>query len=119
MEIRQGEIYWVELGTPSGSEPGYRRPCVIVQNNAFNQSRIATLVVCILTTNLRLAKAPGNVLLEVNEGGLPKQSVVNVSQLLTIDRKRLGKQIGVLSDERIAEMVRGICLVLEPRGADG
>ncbi|MGL4881436.1 MAG: type II toxin-antitoxin system PemK/MazF family toxin, partial [Waterburya sp.] len=79
MVIRQGEVYWINLPEPKKSEPGFRRPCVVVQNDTFNRSRIKTTIICILTTNLRLGKAPGNVLLTQGEGNLQKDSVVNVS----------------------------------------
>ncbi|MCB0155563.1 MAG: type II toxin-antitoxin system PemK/MazF family toxin, partial [Anaerolineae bacterium] len=85
MVIEQGEIYWIDLGDPTGSSPGYRHPHVVIQNNIFNQSRINTVVVCVITSNLKRAEAPGNVLLNEGEGNLPKQSVVNVSQIFTVD----------------------------------
>jgi mRNA interferase MazF len=89
MVINQGDVYWVELEEPSGSEPGYRHPHVVVQNNVFNQSRINTVVVCVLTSNLKRAEAPGNILLEKGEANLSKQSVVNVSQIFTVDKQTL------------------------------
>lgn len=113
--IKQGEIYWVDLDEPSGSAPGYRHPHVIVQNNLFNRSRIGTVVVCSITSNLERAKAPGNVLLNNREGGLRKRSVVNTSQIFTIDKKDLRKRIGALSSERIYEILSGIAFLLEPR----
>ena len=113
--IRQGDIYWVELGEPRGSEPGYRHPHVVIQNNLFNQSRIRTVVVCALTSNLARANAPGNVLLEAGEANLPKQSVVNVSQIFTVDRAQLGEYIGTLSRARVRQILDGVSLVLEPR----
>ena len=79
MVIKQGEIYWVDLAEPKGSEPGYRHPHIVIQNNLFNDSRINTTVVCSLTSNLNRAKAPGNVLLNKGEANLSKQSVVNIS----------------------------------------
>jgi mRNA interferase MazF len=82
MVIKQGEIYWLDLQQPKASEPGYRRPCVVVQNDIFNQSKIATVTVCILTSNIKRAKSPGNVLLAEGEANLPKASVVNISQIL-------------------------------------
>jgi len=85
--IRQGDIYWVETEPPTASEPGYTRPYVVIQNNVFNQSAINTVVVCAITSNMRHADAPGNVLLTAGEGGLPKRSVVNVSQILTLDKR--------------------------------
>ena len=116
--IRQGDIYWDEEPAPSGSEPGYTHPVVVVQNNVFNTSRINTVVVCLLTSNLRLASRPGNVLLRPGEGDLPKQSVVNVSQLFTIDKRALGPYIGILSARRMQDILRGIDLVLQPREID-
>ena len=115
MVIRQGEIYWIDLGEPSGSEPGYRHPHIVIQNNVFNRSRINTVVVCVLTSNLKRAEAPGNVLLEEGEANLPKQSVVNVSQIFTVDKKDLVEKIGTVSPKRIEEILAGIKLVLEPR----
>ena len=112
--MRQGDLYWVELGATSDSTPGYRRPCVIVQNNVFNESLIKTVVVCALTTTTRRAGMRGNVLLKAGEGNLPQQSVVNVTQLITVDRGRLEEYIGALSDERVFEIIAGINLVLEP-----
>jgi mRNA interferase MazF len=119
MVIRQGDIFWVDLGDPSGSEPGYRHPHVVIQNNVFNLSRISTVVVCALTSNLRRAQAPGNVLLEIDEANLPKQSVVNVSQIFTVDKMQLGEKIGTLSTERVGEILDGIGLVLEPCEPEG
>ncbi|MEG4015449.1 MULTISPECIES: type II toxin-antitoxin system PemK/MazF family toxin [unclassified Microcoleus] len=114
MVINQGDIFWIELDEPSGSEPGYVHPHVIIQNNLFNRSRINTVVVCVLTSNLRRANSPGNVLLEAGEADLPEQSVVNVSQILTISKSQLGEKIGTLSTERIRQIIDGIRLVLEP-----
>lgn len=119
MVIRQGDIFWVDLGDPSGSEPGYRHPHVVIQNNVFNLSRISTVVVCALTSNLRRAQAPGNVLLEIDEANLPKQSVVNVSQIFTVDKMQLDEKIGTLSTERVGEILDGIGLVLEPCEPEG
>ena len=115
MVIRQGEVYWVDLGEPIGSEPGFRHPHVVVQNDVFNCSRIHTVVVCALTSNLQWAEAPGNVLLKLGEANLPKQSVVNVSQIFTVDKRQLEEKIGSLSTLRVREILDGIRLVLEPR----
>ena len=115
MVINQGDVYWVELDEPIGSEPGYAHPHVVVQNNLFNQSRLQTVVVCALTSNLKLAEAPGNVLLEKGEANLSKASVVNVTQLFTADKSQLGELIGSLSSRRVREVLRGINLLLEPR----
>lgn len=115
MVIRQGDVFWVDLGDPHGSAPGYRHPHVVVQNNLFNQSRINTVVVCALTSNLKRALSPGNVTLNKNEASLPKKSVVNVSQLFTVDRHQLIEKIGSLSETRIREILEGILGVLEPK----
>ena len=115
MVIVQGDVFWVDLGKPSGSRPGYRHPHVVVQNNLFNRSRLNTAVVCALTSNLKRAKAPGNVLLEKGEANLSKQSVVNVTQIFTVDKADLVEKIGSLSRERVREIIDGILLVMEPR----
>ncbi len=115
-DIRQGDIFWIDFEGPKGSEPGYRHPCVVVQNNVFNASRLGTTVVCALTSNLERAKAPGNVLLKKGEGNLPKESVVNVTQIVTLDKADLVERIGSLSDVRIAQIIEGITLLLVPRG---
>ena len=115
MNIRQGDIFWVELGEPSGSEPGYRHPHVVVQNDVFNQSRIGTVVVCALTSNLTRASAPGNVLLKKGEANLKKDSVVNISQIVTIDKADLLERIGSLSASRVRQIVEGVRLLIEPR----
>ncbi len=100
---------------PSGSEPGGRRPYVVVQNNLYNFSRISTVVACALTGNLRRESAPGNVLLNRGEGNLPRQSVVNISQVITLDKQVLSERIGTLSSRRIQEIISGLQLLLEPR----
>lgn len=115
MTVRQGEVYWLDLGDAGGSGPAYRHPHVVVQNDLFNASRIRTTVVCALTSNLGRAEAPGNVRLEPGEGGLPKASVVNVSQIYTVDKAELAERIGALSPLRVRELVAGIELLLEPR----
>ena len=113
--IRQGDLYWVDLGEPTGSRPGLRRPFVVVQNDLFNSSRLSTVVVCALTSNLRRAEAPGNVLLPKGAGNLPKDSVANVTQLFTIDKAELTDRIGRLGRDLVADVVRGIDLLLDPR----
>jgi mRNA interferase MazF len=118
MDISQGDIYWVDLGEPGGSEPGYRHPYVVVQNNLFNQSKIHTVVVCGLTTNLRRAQSPGNVLLEAGEADLPQASVVNVTQLFTVDKSHLHDYVGTLSFKRVCQIVEGIRLVVQPAEVD-
>ncbi len=118
MEINQGDIFWFDAGEPRGSSPAYSRPVVVIQNNVFNRSPLGTVLVCALTTNLRRAKAPGNVLLDENEADLPKQSVIVVSQILTIDKLELIDKIGNLSKGRINEISEGIRLITEPRDVD-
>ena len=115
MVIHQGDIYWTDLEEPSGSEPGYRHPHVVIQNNLFNHSQIRTVVVCALTSNLKRAAAPGNVLLDKGEADLPKQSVVNVSQVFTVGKTQLSEHIGTLSPRRVRQILDGIQLLLEPR----
>jgi mRNA interferase MazF len=112
--IHQGDIYWIDLGQPIGSEPAYIHPYVVIQNDVLNRSQIRTAIVCALTTNLRRAKAPGNVLLEVGEADLPEQSVVNVSQIFTVDKILLIEKIGRLSRQRIQQILAGLALVTEP-----
>jgi len=115
MVINQGDIYWIELGEPSGSEPGYSHPHVVLQNNVFNRSRIHTVVVCALTSNLKRGDVPGNVLPEPGEANLPKPSVVVVSQIFTVDKTQLGEYIGTLSTRRVRQILDGIRLLTEPR----
>jgi mRNA interferase MazF len=114
MVIRQGDVFWVDLGEPSASEPGYRHPHVVIQNNVFNRSRINTAVVCALTSNLKRAESPGNVLLEEGEADLPKQSVVNVTQVFTVNKIDLVEKIGSLPRKRVAQILEGIMLVMTP-----
>lgn len=118
MVIRQGDIYWIDLGEPIGSEPGYIRPYVVIQNDLFNGSQIKTVIVCALTSNLRRAKAMGNVLLELGEANLDRQSVVNVSQIFTVDKALLTEKIGRLSKERVRQILAGLAMVTEPREID-
>ncbi len=108
MTINQGEVYWVPLEDSSGAEPGYIHPHVVIQDNVFNHSRINTVVVCALTSNLKRAKALGNVLLEMGEANLPKQSVVVVSQVSTVNKTQLGEYIGSLTEQRINEILTGM-----------
>lgn len=114
MVISQGDVFWVELGRPSGSAPGYRHPHVVIQNNVFNQGRIGTVVVCSITSNLKLGAAPGNVTLKKGEAGLPKRSVVNISQIFTVDKADLVKRIGALSQRRLIDVLSGVHLLIEP-----
>ncbi|OGP92509.1 MAG: PemK family transcriptional regulator [Deltaproteobacteria bacterium RBG_16_54_18] len=115
MVIKQGEIYWVDLAEPRGSEPGYRHPHIVIQNNVFNASRINTVVVCSLTSNLNRTKAPGNVRLNKGETNLPKECVVNISQIFTVNKSDLAEKIGQVSEKRILEILDGIKLFIEPR----
>ena len=118
MVINQGDVYWIELEEPTGSEPGYSHPHVVIQNNVFNASRINTVIVCALTSNVKRAAAPGNVLLEKGEANLPKQSVVLVSQIFTVDKSQLGEFIGTLSESRVKQIIAGIYLMTEIRNLD-
>jgi mRNA interferase MazF len=113
--IRQGDVYWIDLDEPRGSGPGYRHPHVVVQNNVFNASKIGTVVVCALTSNLKRAEAPGNVLLKKGEANLKKDSVVNVTQLVTVDKTDLVEKIGTVTPARVRQIVAGIQLLIEPR----
>jgi mRNA interferase MazF len=117
-KIRQGDVYWIDFGIPSGSGPGYRHPHVVVQNDVFNASRIGTVVVCSLTSNLKWAKAPGNILLMKGEANLTKNSVVNVTQIVTVDKSPLSEKIGTLSSSRVEQIVQGPRLLIEPRKLD-
>ena len=113
--IRQGDLYWIDLGEPSGSRPGYRHPHLVIQNDLFNASRIATVVICALTSHLTRADAPGNVRLRKGEGGLPRECVVNVSQVFTVDKVDCVEKIGTLSGRRVREIIDGVRLVIDPR----
>ncbi len=115
MVIKQGEVYWVDLGEPTGSEPGYRHPHIVVQNNVFNASLINTVVVCSLTSNLARAGSPGNVLLKKGEANLTKKSVVNVSQLYTVNKSDLTEKIGSVSPKTMDQVIAGIQLLIEKR----
>jgi mRNA interferase MazF len=110
--IAQGEVWWADLPDPTGSGPGFRRPVVVVQGDAFNRSRIATAVCVPLTSNLRWADAPGNVLLHARSAGLPRDSVANVSQVVAIDRALLSERVGKLSARQLLLILAGIDIVL-------
>lgn len=112
MVIHRGEIWWATLPEPLGSEPGYRRPVLIVQSESFNQSRIGTVIAVVLTSNTKLAKAPGNVLLRARATGLPKDSVANVSQVITVDKTFLTELVGFLSARNMQQVEEGLRLVL-------
>ena len=113
--IRQGDVYWIDLGPPGKSGPGYLHPHVVVQNDLFNCSRIGTVVVCAITSNLKRGEAPGNVLLDQGEANLPKRSVVNISQVFTVDKDELIEKIGSLAPGRVEQIYAGLDLLLTPR----
>ena len=110
--MRRGELWWAELPEPTGSEPGYRRPILIIQADDFNRSRIQTVIAVVLTTNLRLAAAPGNVLVTADDTGLPRDSVVNVSQIITVDKSFLTERVGQIDDRILLLVEDGIRTVL-------
>jgi mRNA interferase MazF len=111
--ISQGEIWWADLSDPAGSGPGFRRPVIVVQGDSFNRSKIATVLCVPLTSNLKWADAPGNVLLEVRLTGLPKDSVANVSQVVALDRWLLTERVGKLSRVKTDLVLAGIDVVLD------
>jgi mRNA interferase MazF len=110
--ISQGEIWWADLPAPTGSGPGFRRPVAVVQGDALNQSRISTVVCVPLTSNLKWALAPGNVSLSARVAGLPKDSVANVSQVISLDKSLLTERIGKLPRAKLELLFSGIDLVL-------
>jgi mRNA interferase MazF len=110
--IAQGEVWWADLPPPTGSGPGFRRPIVVAQGDALNRSRLATVVCVPLTSNLRWADAPGNVLLPARTTGLPKESVANVSQIVTLDRAVLTERVGKLPRSKVDLILAGIGVVL-------
>ena len=112
MVIAQGEVWWADLPVPTGSGPGFRRPVVVVQGDSLNRSRVATVVCVPLTGNLRWGDAPGNVLLLARATGLPKDSVANVSQIITLDRSELVERIGKLARAKTELVLSGIDVVL-------
>ncbi len=111
--IQRGDVWWADLDDPRGSAPGFRRPVVVAQSDAFNNSRIQTIVAVVVTSNLRLLDAPGNVLLRARVAGLPKDSVANVSQIATLDRSVFAERAGRLNRETMAAVDRGMRLVLD------
>lgn len=110
--MKRGEIWWASLPEPTGSGPGLPRPVLVIQSNPFNESRIATVSVAVVTSHLALADAPGNVRLSKTESGLPKPSVVNVSQVLTVDRSILTKRVKALPDSVVQRINEGLRLVI-------
>jgi len=112
MVVSHGEIWWADLELPAGSAPGFRRPVIVVQGDALNRSRIATVVCIPLTSNLGWADAPGNVLLASSATGLPRDSVANVSQIVTLDRTLLSERAGKISRAKVELILSGIDIVL-------
>jgi mRNA interferase MazF len=110
--VSQGDIWWADLPAPQGSAPGFRRPVVVVQGDHLNRSRIVTVVCVPLTSNLTWATAPGNVLLSANTSNLPKDSVANASQIITINRTLLTERVGKLAPRHVAQVLNGIDIVL-------
>jgi mRNA interferase MazF len=106
--INRGDLFWIEADETRGSIPGSPHPHVVIQDDVFNRSRISTVIVCALTSNLKRATEPGNLLLEIGEGNLSKQSVVVVSQVSSVYKSRLGERIGALSDERVEQILAGM-----------
>lgn len=122
--LHRGDVFWLGPDDSRGAVPAYSHPHVVVQDDVFNHSRISTVVVCALTSELGRAKDPGNVLLEVGEGNLPKQSVVVVAQISSVEKARLGERIGSLSDARVEQILAGLkflqaCSLSPARGGEG
>jgi mRNA interferase MazF len=112
MVVERGQVWWADLDEPSGSEPGFRRPVLIVQDDAFNRSRLRTVIAVVLTSNLRLVEASGNVLIPAKSAGLPKDSVANVSQVITVDRDFLSEPAGRIRGQLLKDVENGLRLVL-------
>ena len=113
MVIKRGEIWWAELPEPTASEPGYKRPLIVIQSNDFNSSNINTIIAVIITFNIFLAAAPGNILLPATKSKLPKKSVVNVSRLITVDKSFFTEKVHTLSSRLMEQIDDGIRLVLK------
>jgi mRNA interferase MazF len=113
MVTKRGEIWWAALPEPVGSGPDYKRPVLIIQSDDFNKSKINTIIAAVITSNIRLAAAPGNVLLTPKNSKLPKKSVINVSQIITIDKLFLSEKVHTLSNEIIAQVDEGLKIVLK------
>ena len=112
MVVGQGEVWWADLPSPTGSGPGYRSPVVVVQSDHLNRSRLATVVCVPLTSNLKYAEAPGNVLLSARAAGLPKNSVANPTQIVSLDKELLTERIAKLSKNAMASILGGIDIIL-------
>jgi len=113
--LERGNIYWADIVTPRGSEPGYRRPIVIISANGFNTSRIGTVLAVAITSNTKLSNAPGNIFLSSEDSGLPKDSIINISQILTLDKSYIGEQITNLPRVVINDLENSLRLVLDLR----
>ena len=109
----RGEIWWADLPEPLGSEPGYRRPVLVLQSDAFNRSAIQTVICLVITSNLKLAEAPGNVLLRESDSNLPRPAVVNVSQILSLDKSFFTECVGTIGRRLMQQVDEGIRLVLD------
>ena len=112
MVVERGQVWSADLGEPEGSEPGYNRPVLIIQSDAFNRSRLHTVIAVVLSTNLRLVDAPGNVLIPAKASGLRKDSVANVSQVITVDRESLIELAGRVRDQFLKDVENGLRLIL-------
>jgi mRNA interferase MazF len=112
-EVYQGEVYWLDFGPASGSAPAERHPCVVVQSDAFNRSRIASTVVCLITSNISRSRSPGNVAIKKGDANLPKDCVVDVSQLQTVDRSELTERIGKLPAPKVDDIRDGLQLLFD------
>ena len=112
MVILRSEVWWADLGEPRGSTPGFERPVLVVSSNAYNRSKIATVVCAAITSNLRIADAPGNLMLDAGDGGLDRPSVVNVSQIVTLDKAHLTERLGALDDAQMVLVELGLRRVL-------
>ena len=113
MVVQRREVWWADLEEPRGSEPGFRRPILVVQADAFNRSKLRTVLCLVLTSNTRLLDAPGNVLLPARTSGLPKDSVANVTQIVTLDEDYLAERIGRIPPKLMAHVDAGLKLVLD------
>ena len=116
MVVGQGEIWWADLAEPRGSEPGFRRPVVVIQGDALNRSKLGTVLCVVLTSNLRWADAPGNVLLSARTTGLLVDSVANISQIVTLDREVLLERVGKIARTKLGLILSGLDAILDRRG---
>lgn len=112
MVVERGQVWWADLGDPDGSEPGFRRPVLIISSDAFNRSRIRTVIAVVLTANVRLVDAPGNVLVPAKASGLPRDSVANVSQIVTLDKEFLTALAGRIKGRLLSDLESGLRFVL-------